>query len=250
MEKRGEPRCVSPRTLPLSTLNSLITTLCRFGPPSDSSFSSIALYSSFRENSCQSSFEFVRLRPFPVFHWVLCLLFVVFEFVRVCRSSFEFVAVRSSLSQFVRVRIPPSLPGEPRCVSPRTLPLSTLNSLITTLCRFGPPSDSSFSSVPLYSSFREIWCQCLIKFVRLRQFPVFHRVLSIFSSCSSLFEFVAVRSSSNPTIAPRRAEVRQPSDSSPFYSQLTHNYSLPLRPALGLFVLFHGTVFVVPRNLV
>ena len=140
--------------------------------------------------------------------------------------------------------------GEPRCVSPRTLPLSTLNSLITTLCRFGPPSDSSFSSIALYSSFRENSCQSSFEFVRLRPFPVNHRVLSIFSSRSSSIKFVAVRSSSNPTIAPRRAEVRQPSDSSPFYSQLTHNYSLPFRPALGLFVLFRSAVFVVPRNLV
>ena len=109
------------------------------------------------------------------------------------------------MSQFDRVRIPPSLPGEPRCVSPRTLPLSTLNSLITTFCRFSPLSDSLFSSVPLYSSFREIWCQSSIEFVRLRPFPVNHRVLSIFSSRSSLFEFIAVRSSSNPITAPCRA---------------------------------------------
>ena len=29
-----------------------------------------------------------------------------------------------------------------------------------------------------------------------------------------------------------------------------NNYSLPLRPALGLFVLFRSAVFVVPRNMV
>ena len=38
----------------------------------------------------------------------------------------------------------PSSPGEPGCVSPRTLPeFSTDYPLVTTFCRFGPPPDSS-----------------------------------------------------------------------------------------------------------
>ena len=40
---------------------------------------------------------------------------------------------------------------------------------------------------------RKIWCQSSIKFDRLRPFPIIHRLLSIFPSCSSSIEFDQVR---------------------------------------------------------
>ncbi len=102
-----------------------------------------------------------------------------------------------------------------------------------------------FSSVPP-TRHREIGCQSLIEFVRLRPFLVFHRVLAIVCPvfrrvrvCSSLSQFDRLRSSSNPIITPRRAEKRKLSDSSCFfYLLLSQNHTLPFRPALGLFVLF------------
>ena len=61
---------------------------------------------------CQSSIKFDRLRPFPVIH----------RFYAIISPFFGGVRVRSSSTQFDRLRKPSFLPGEPRCVSPRTLP--------------------------------------------------------------------------------------------------------------------------------
>ena len=146
----GEPRCVSPRILPkLSTYNSLKTTLCRFGPPSDSSLLSVLPSSAQCQIWCHSLIKFDRVRPFLVIHRLFAAKFLFFQGVRVCSTSFEFDAVR----------IHPYFFGEPRCVSPRTLPkLPTHNSLKTTFCRFCPPSDTSSSSVLLPSCDREICC--------------------------------------------------------------------------------------------
>jgi hypothetical protein len=55
---------------------------------------------------------------------------------------------------------------------------------------------SSLRSLPS-TGVREIWCQSSIKFDRLRQFLVIHRLLAIFSPFFGVFEFDRVRRSSN-----------------------------------------------------
>ena len=91
-----------------------------------------------------------------------------------------------------------------------------------------------FSSVLLHSWLQEIWFQSLCEFDRLRPFLVIYRVFVTFFAapefvrvCSSLFEFVRVRSSSNRIIPSWRA-----GRVSSLQLFLFDSDSLPLRPAL------------------
>ena len=107
--------------LDLSTLNSLITTLsalCRRGR-SELNFIS----------RCQRSIVVVSFR-FQISRRDICRIFLVF-------TTLEELGVRS-VTKVPRVH-GAEAPGEPL--------VAALDSLITTLCRFGPPSDSLFSSV-------------------------------------------------------------------------------------------------------
>ena len=148
--------------------------------PSDSSFSSVLLSSRRREIWCHSLFEFVRLRSFPVIHRILAIISPRFSG---CSSLIEFDAVRSNpqLCEW----FPDSAP-RPK-VNCDSLPFVTF----LTFC------SKIFSSVLLSPSRHKIWCHSLIKFVRLRPFPVIHRVLAIMSpvffGCSSLSQFDRVR---------------------------------------------------------
>ena len=127
------------------------------------------------------------------------------------------------MSQFDRVR-----PTRQLCEwfpDPAPRPKVTCDSLpFVTFLTF---CSKIFSSVLLSPSRHKIWCHSLIKFVRLRSFPVIHRVLAIisprFSGCSSLIEFDAVRSNPQlcewfPDSAPRP---KVNCDSLPFVTFLT-----------------------------
>ena len=88
-----------------------------------------------RKIQCHSLIEFDRLRPFPVNHSLLAIIFPCFV---ACSSSIEFVTVRSSSNP----NIPFRRAGED--IPQINFVFSTYYSHITTLCRCGPLPDSSF----------------------------------------------------------------------------------------------------------